>query len=303
MRLDVPSFIGSNWPIKVTALALAAVLWAAVAAEEPTTQLVPVRLQIQTPSTRTLLQDVPPIRALYAGSARELIKLLTSDPPSINKVIPDTLTQSFFTIDLSPQDVTLASDANVVLQDILPRRLVVALDEVLSRHVQVVSRVSLQPASGFMLMRSSISPESVLATGPEAQVERIGSVFTVPLEWTDIRAPIRQSVAIDTSAFGVVSLSQYDVEVDVRVEQVRQRTLADIPVLIAGGEWESLPPTVQVTVSGPVSRLDALTADSLFAFAPGAVAEGEMVPVRVRVPRGLSATVTPDSVQARRIIL
>ena len=303
MRLDVPSFIGSNWPIKVTALALAAVLWAAVAAEEPTTQLVPVRLQIQTPSTRTLLQDVPPIRALYAGSARELIKLLTSAPPTINKVIPDTLTQSFFTIDLSPQDVTLASDANVVLQDILPRRFVVALDEVLSRHVRVVSRVNIRPASGFMLMRSSISPESVLAIGPEAQVERIGSVFTVPIEWTDIRAPIRRSVAIDTSAFGVVSLSQYDVEVDVRVEQVRQRTLADIPVLIAGGEWESLPPTVQVTVSGPVSRLDALTPDSLFAFAPGAVAEGEMVPVQVRVPRGLSATVTPDSVQAERIIL
>ena len=303
MRLDVPSFIGSNWPIKVTALALATVLWAAVASEEPTTQLVRVRLQIQTPSTRTLLQDAPPIRALYAGSARELIKLLTSAPPSINKVIPDTLTRSFFTIDLSPQDVTLASDANVVLQEILPRRFVVALDEVLSRHVQVVSRVSIRPASGFMLMRSTISPESVLAIGPEAQVERIGSVFTLPIEWTDIRAPIRQSVAIDTSALGVVSLSQYEVEVDVRVEQITQRTLADIPVLIAGGEWESLPPTVQVTVSGPVSRLDALTPDSLFAFAPGAVVEGEMVPVQVRVPRGLSATVTPDSVQARWIIL
>ena len=84
MRVAIPSSIGSNWPIKVTALGLATVLWAAVSAEEPTTQLVPIRLDIQTPTTKTLLQEVPPIRALYAGSARELIKLLTSAPPSIS---------------------------------------------------------------------------------------------------------------------------------------------------------------------------------------------------------------------------
>ncbi len=80
MRLAVPSRIGSNWPIKVTALGLATVLWAAVSAEEPTTQLVPIRLDIQTPTTKTLLQDIPPIRGLYAGSARELIKLLARHP-------------------------------------------------------------------------------------------------------------------------------------------------------------------------------------------------------------------------------
>ena len=303
MRLAVPSRIGSNWPIKVTALGLATVLWAAVSAEEPTTQLVPIRLDIQPPTSKTLLQDVPPIRGLYAGSGRELIKLLTSAPPAISKVIPDTVTESFFIINLSPQDFSVTSDAAVVLQDILPRRIVVALDEVLSRPVRVVSRVDVQAASGYRLMRSAVSPESVLVSGPEARVERIGSVFTLPAEWTNVRGPIRRTVAIDTAAFGVVRLSQYEVEIDARVEQITQRTFAQVPVIIAGGEWESIPPTVQVIVTGPQSRLDAMTTDSLLATAPAAVVEGDLVPVMIRVSRGLSVTFTPDSVQAQRIIL
>ena len=302
MRLGIPSRIGSNWPIKVTALGLAMVLWAAVSAEQPTTQLVPIRLDIQLPTTKTLLQSVPMIRGLYAGSARELDKL-SSAPPSISKVIPDTVTESFFTINLSLQDVSVTSDAAVELQDIFPRSVVVALDEVFSRPVRVVSRVDVRAASGYRLMRSAVSPESVLVSGPKARVERIGSVFTIPALWNNVRDSIRRTVAIDTSAFGVVRLSQYEVEIDARVEQITQRTFTQVPVIIAGGEWESIPPTVQVTVTGPRSRLNAMTTDSLSATAPAATVEGDMVPVSIRVSRGLSVTFTPDSVQAQRIIL
>ena len=302
MRLGIPSRIGSNWPIKVTALGLATVLWAAVSAEQPTTQLVPIRLDIQLPTTKTLLQSVPMIRGLYAGSARELDKL-SSAPPSISKVIPDTVTESFFTINLSLQDVSVTSDAAVELQDIFPRSVVVALDEVFSRPVRVVSRVDVRAASGYRLMRSAVSPESVLVSGPKARVERIGSVFTIPALWNNVRDSIRRTVAIDTSAFGVVRLSQYEVEIDARVEQITQRTFTQVPVIIAGGEWESIPPTVQVTVTGPRSRLNAMTTDSLSATAPAAAVEGDMVPVSIRVSRGLSVTFTPDSVQAQRIIL
>ena len=302
MRLDIPNAIAANWPIKITALALAAVLWAGVSAEEPTTQLIPVRLDIQTPTTRTLTQDVPRVQALYGGSARELIKLYAS-PPYISKVIPDSLSESFFTIDLSPQDVTLASDAEVILQDIFPRRLVVALDEVSRRPVPVVPRVTITEDSGFIRMGPIAAlPESILVIGPEAQVRRIGSVFTVPLELNNVREPVRQTVAIDTAAFGVVRLSQNEVEIQAQIEALSERIMTGIPVTFTGGGWESDPPTVQVSVSGPTSRLVGLTADSVAVTAPPADADGAMVPIRVRVPPGLSASVAPDSVQVQRIL-
>ena len=46
MQVDIRQAIVTNWPIKVTALAVAAVLWAALSAEEPATQFIPVRIEI-----------------------------------------------------------------------------------------------------------------------------------------------------------------------------------------------------------------------------------------------------------------
>jgi len=54
-----------NWPAKLTALLLSGVLWAAVAAEEPTTQLVPVTLVVQPPPGRTLKGTLPSVQAVY----------------------------------------------------------------------------------------------------------------------------------------------------------------------------------------------------------------------------------------------
>ncbi len=42
MQFDIKQAIVTNWPIKLTALALATVLWAALSAEQPATHLVPV---------------------------------------------------------------------------------------------------------------------------------------------------------------------------------------------------------------------------------------------------------------------
>ncbi len=303
MQLDIKSAVVTNWPIKITALALAAVLWAALSAVEPTAQFVPVRLDIQLPDNRILAQELPQVQAVVSGPPRELIKLYTS-PPVLTKVVTDSATGSTVTIDLSPQDVILQPDAKVTLQDIVPRRLVVYLDDVRRRSVPVYAPGVIKAAAGFVLLggRVSVVPESVVVLGPAAQVNRIGRLYTIPLDLPAVRSTIRRSVAIDTTALGVVTLSQPQVEIEVRVDQITQRTIGGVPVVIGGGVWGSVPSTVQVTVRGPAARLLTLNRDSLLVTAPAAAAEGDMLALSVRPPTGLTATVAPDSVQAQRII-
>ncbi len=302
MQFDIKSAVAANWPIKITALALAAVLWAALSAVQPTAQFVPVRLDIQIPDNRILAQELPEVQAVVSGPPRELIKLYTS-PPVLTKVVPDSATGSTVTIDLSPQDVILQPDAEVTLQDIVPRRLVVQLDDVRRRSVPVYAPGIIRAASGFVLLgRVSVVPESVVVLGPAAQVNRIGRLYTIPLDLPAVRSTIRRNVAIDTTALGVVTLSQPQVEIEVRVDQITQRTIGGVPVVIAGGVWGSVPSTVQVTVRGPAARLATLNRDSLLVTAPAAAAEGDMLLLSVRPPTGLTATVAPDSVQAQRII-
>ncbi len=301
MQFDIKSAVTANWPIKITALALAAVLWAALSAEQPTAQFVPVRLDIQIPDNRILAQELPQVQAVVGGPPRELIKLYTN-PPVLTKVVPDSATGSTVTIDLSPQDVILQPDAEVTLQDILPRRLVVHLDDVRRRSVPVYSRGIIRAASGFVLLGVSVVPESVVVIGPQAPVNRLGRLYTIPLDLPDVRNTIRRNVAIDTAALGVVTLSQEQVEIEVRVDQITRRTIGGVPVVIGGGVWGSVPSTVQVTVRGPAARLLTLNRDSLLVTAPAAAAEGDMLALSVRPPTGLTATVAPDSVKAQRII-
>ena len=112
----------NNWPAKVTALLLAGVLWAVVEAEEPTTQLVPVQVELDLPADRTLARPMPPVQALYTGAARELIRLYAT-PPVLRRRVTDTL----ITLTLTPNELVTARDIDAAPLDIQPRQLLIQL--------------------------------------------------------------------------------------------------------------------------------------------------------------------------------
>jgi YbbR domain-containing protein len=303
MRVSLRALFVTNWPIKLTSLALAAVLWAAVAAEEPTTQLVPVDLMVQPPEGRALTRPLPPVKALYAGSARELIKLYAS-PPVITAAIPDTVSGSTYTLDLSPADLKLAEDAAVKPQDVQPRRIDVTLDTVSRRLVPVVPRVTIRTDTGFAIIGGiALSPSNVYVRGPQAVVARIDSVRTVPLEITAVRDPVRREVAIDTGALGVAQVAPRQVEISADVGAVSDRVLLDVPVQVRPDHatWIVDPATVIVTLRGPTARVVQLSRDSISALvAPAAGGRRETVHVSVVAPPGVEGRATPDTVQVRR---
>jgi YbbR domain-containing protein len=303
MRAGLRAALVNNWPIKLTSLALAAVLWAAVAAEEPTTQLVPVTLLVEPPEGRALTRPLPQVKALYTGSARELIKLYGT-PPVITAMIPDTLTGSSYSLELSPGELKLAQKANVQAQDVQPRRIEVTLDAVSHRTVPVVSRVAVKPDTGFAVVGGlALSPSSLLVRGPDAVVARIESVTTVPLEITAVRGPVRRNVPIDTEGLGVAQVSRREVEVSAEIEAVSERALLDVPVAVRGdrGAWMVDPPTVLVTLRGPAARVARLNKDSVAVVAqPTAGGRRETVRLGLLTPPGIEATARPDTVRIQR---
>lgn len=303
MKAGLRAALVNNWPIKLTSLALAAVLWAAVAAEEPTTQLVPVTLMVEPPEGRALTRPLPQVKALYAGSARELIKLYGT-PPVITAMVPDTLTGSRYVLELSPGELKLAVKANVQAQDVQPRHIEVRLDAAARRTVPVVSRVTITPDTGFAVVGGlALSPSSLLVRGPDAVVARIDSVTTVPLEITAVRGPVRRNVPIDTEGLGVAQLSKREVEVSAEIEAVSERALLDVPVTVRGDRnaWIVDPPTVLVTLRGPAIRVAKLSKDSVTVVAqPTAGGRRETVRVSLLTPPGIEATARPDSVRIQR---
>lgn len=292
----------ANWPIKLTALVLAVVLWAVVTAEETTTQLVDVTLVVQPPEGRALIGDLPAVQARYRGTQRELLKLLPS-PPIIQKDVPAT-SGSTLVIRISPEDLRGVDDADVVALEVLPDSITVVLDDIHRRLVPVVSRVALRPDSGHEIFGSvTVSPSSVTLQGPEALVTPINSVSTLVRLRTGLTGDVDFTVPVDTSGFGLVTVSPQVVRIMAEIGPVSTHVLMGVAVRVegAGGPWQSATSAVSVTVRGPAARVRRFTRDSVRVIArPTGSSDEELVPLEVIPPAGITGTATPDSVVIRR---
>ena len=294
----------ANWPIKLTALVLAIVLWAVVTAEETTTQLVPVTLVVQPPEGRTVIDTLPAVQARYRGTLRELVKLL--NPPVIRKEVPAT-TGASRVIQLSPDDLQGVDNADVVALEVLPGSILVVLDDILRKTVPVISRVDLRPELGHEVFGSvRITPSTVTIQGPEALARPFESARTVAFQRSGLTEPVDYTILIDTAGFGLVTVEPMQVRVTADIGAVATQVLMGVAVVVEGpgGLWESTTSAVSVTVRGPESRVARFTRDSLRVVArPIGTDDTErdlVVALEVIVPDGISGTATPDSVLVRR---
>lgn len=293
-----------NWPIKLTALVLAAIVWAAVAAQEPTTQLVPVRLDITPPDSRSIVGDPPEVQALFQGTARELIKLY-AERPRIEATLPDTISGSTYQLALSVGDIAGLEGAAVSAQQIEPRTVTIVLDEIARRAVPVVHRVAVEPDSGYALIdRIRVAPESLTIEGPQSQVGLVDTLYTVPLQLTAVTSPQRRRVAIDTTGLGSVRLSGRYVTVSADVEGITDRVFDAVRVVVAttdAGAWTTEPVAVAVTAHGMQGRIAGLARDSIrVSVRPRAAADDSVVGVEITPLEGVELVATPDSVVLRR---
>src|SRR6478609_2369641 len=131
---------------KAAALFFAIVLWLVVSAEEPSEEVVPVRLEASFDSARMLTSTRPVIRALVAGRARDLIKLY-DQPPVVRRVVTDDAPDSL-AVDLRPADVYIPPDVDAVVRDVQPRTIVLVFDVTSSRRVPVANTVRVVVDSG-----------------------------------------------------------------------------------------------------------------------------------------------------------
>ena len=173
----------ANWPIKLTALLLATVLWVLVAAEEPSTQVMAVPVTLQLPEGLSLARRIPDVDVVFAGSARELLKLYAT-PATIHKSLPDASGDSAFSVQLSSADVDIPKHVVARAQDVRPRAIwaqlaraappaIVQADSAgLSERVLMGVPVTVQDESGGSW---SSDPLAVIVTvhGPAARLARL----------------------------------------------------------------------------------------------------------------------------------
>jgi hypothetical protein len=205
---------------KAAALFFAIVLWLVVSAEEPSEEVVPVRLEASFDSARMLTSTRPVIRALVAGRARDLIKLY-DQPPVVRRVVTDDAPDSV-AVDLHPADVYIPPDVDAVVRDVQPRAIVLVFDVTSSRRVPVANTVRVVVDSGpkSSLRLTRVVPDSVTITGPRRVVNAVSSVSTVD-----------RTVTVHDSGDFVIPLDVARLSAGVRVQPTEVRLVVQIPPL------------------------------------------------------------------------
>lgn len=215
----LPGIFTRNWPLKLAALALAAILWVFVAAEETTSQLVAVQVDLELPADVALSKAVPPVRVLVTGPGRELIKLYAT-PPVIHAALPPGAGPPRWRLAVSPSDVQVSRNARVNIQDIEPRSIEFELDRVARRDVPVAVRGVLEAESGFAIARPLVvSPALVRVTGPRILVMALDSITTEPVEIRGVTGAFERTVALDTASRPLLRVTPREVTVSGRARR------------------------------------------------------------------------------------
>jgi hypothetical protein len=175
---------------KAAALFFAVVVWLVVSAEEPSEEVVPVRLEASFDSARVLTSTRPELRALVAGRARDLIKLYEK-PPVVRRVVTDDAPDSV-AVDLRPTDVYIPPDVDAVVRDVQPRTLVLVFDVTSTRRVPVANKVRLAivDSSGITSTRVVNAVPFVSTVDQTVTVHDTGD-FVIPLDVKRLAAGVR----------------------------------------------------------------------------------------------------------------
>jgi hypothetical protein len=299
MPVNVGELFTRNWPVKLAALFFSVMLYVAVAAQQPITQLFALELEVAAPPGRAIKQGPTTISVLLSGRGGELLKL-RSLPRVITKSVPDTFSGSLWHIRLQASDVPIPKGVDVQVADLAPRDVDVALDSASRREVRIVARVTLTADSGFVLQGVTVRPGTARLVGPPKSLTGIDSVVTDPISIPGDTGPFSRTVAIETGSLGVARVVPAEVVVSGEVAAIMQRSFPNVVITTAASGFAGFTldrERVVVQAYGPGHRMEALTRDSLrvIAHLVGHAGPGAYARLTVVSPAGITARAVPES--------
>jgi YbbR domain-containing protein len=265
LSLDLVTY---NWRLKLAALGLAVLIWAAVSAEQVTSQWIPVRIDPVVRDPEYVLTGAPDpaeVRVRFSGPGRELWELAL-DRPMIVLPLSDVGNRRAFALDASMLRIPAGLSVNV--QDIRPAVVRVDLQRLASRVVPVRARVAPRSAQRYVVGDNlQVLPAEVRVTGPADRLAALDSVDTRGFDIVPDDSTFSQEVTLDTVGMAGLSFSRTRVQVSGSVDVRGQRSVGPVTVYVPDG-LVATPAQVPVQVGGARRVLDRVSAGEVRAIVP-----------------------------------
>ncbi len=297
---DLVGSFGRHKGLKILSLLLAVCLWFVVGTEEPTETTLAVPLEmINLPHGMMITSEIPPaiqVRVMGPGSViRKLTQTRLAQTIDLNGY-----KQGPHFISLTPKNFNFPRGVQVLRVQPNPLTLYLAVTMVRTLHIDPV--LDGHPPEGYEIIGVKARPSQVSIKGPRAEIERLKSISTMPLDVSQVTTPITLAAELDFKNFHLALMKQTPILVDINVSpKILTRTFPGVAVEASPHKARLRTSRVAVTVQGPMLQVKDLTAGDLKAtvdtdnLGPGR----HQLPVSVSLPSGITlARVQPGTVSA-----
>jgi YbbR domain-containing protein len=243
-----------HFGLKVLSVALALVLWVAVAGQKQAERSLRVPVEFQNiPEQLELMGDTPDFAEVRVrGAASALSQLRGGDLVVLVDLSTARAGRRMF--HLTPDQVTAPTGVRV--QHVVPPTVNLTFEASVSKSVPVVAAVEGTPAPGYVVGQVVASPATVDVVGPDSEVKRLTRATTEPVNLNGATARVRDVVTIglpDNTARLRVPRSAV-VTVDILPAPI-ERLVEQVPVILRGAargrRVSASPRQVAVTARGP----------------------------------------------------
>lgn len=291
-----------NLPLKLTALALAFLLWFHVATDKTYDSRIELAFAAApVPAGYALTEPLPEkINVQVVGTGKELLRLLWNGGTALLLVEPGLHEH----VAVTPARLMLSTDADVVVQHVLdPSYVTVHADSVVQQPKRVRFQGEYATSPGLSLVRPPVLiPDQVVLRGPKSRVEAVTAVSTVPLELRLLTQSVSREVELDLGQAYNVTAQPSVVRLELEVAPAVRRDIPGVPVQVPAG-FVAEPATVTLGVAGAEARLAGLGSEYFRAAVtlPAAIEMDSLCAVQATVPPLVEIlSVSPERVRLRR---
>ena len=279
MKLNKPieSLIGQKFSLPFGALGLALLLWIFVVSQDEYTLILDLPIEARNLNAQKAHNEEVPSTASVRlrGTGRDLFKSfllknfggfkLVLDLEGISKEYEFILNDYF---EKFPRKVVLPLNYNLSFVEVVyPNRIKISLDDYSSKSVPIISNLHIKPAPGFLLVGNQIiKPEKIDIAGPKKELALINHIETINDTISGLTS--FYSGEIKTKSLGrLIKYSTNSVEISLDIQDISERIIVDVPVIIVNIPKKirvfPSPQTVSLTVIGGINQISNLNPNDI----------------------------------------
>ncbi|MEW6426737.1 MAG: CdaR family protein [Thermodesulfobacteriota bacterium] len=294
----------ANWGAKLLSLLLAVFLWYFVVGEDKVDMniLLPIEI-VNLPRDLVISNQYKKELDVTVSGPRGIIQTVTRQNLSrkidLSKAEPGTIV-----IRNTPESVSMPRGVQILR--IQPTHLILTLDRLVKRNLEVVSRLRGEPAPGYEISAVELRPDHIDLTGPEALLGNLKELSTLPIDVQGLAESREEQIYLDLSPELMEMIGESVITAKVVItRKILSATLEDLAVTVENPD-ETLgylldPETIDVDIRYPVQERNGTPPRSsvrLSVNVQGLAVGRHILPVSVATDEGVSIKkIEPKEVQ------